>query len=335
MALTSLGDGSRYFLMRKQGAALRQQLSTLTRELSSGRVSDPVAALGRDTARLSTNRSDHAAAEAYRQATIETGQTLALMQSALGEVDATREALAGQFVLLGDAAAPGALSNAGASAAQGFESAAAALNQRMGGRAMFAGRDSGGVALAPARDMLDAIRAGLSPSADAGEIRAAVERYFHAPGGGFESDGYRGDAAGHAERRLGPDERVRLPVRADDRGLRDVLGALALATLAGEAETLDVSARASLIREAGTALLSAAQALAEARAGIGAAEAATEAAGARHAARATALGIMQNQMTAADPYETATALQEVQLQLETHYTLTARLSELSLTRYLR
>jgi len=37
----------------------------------------------------------------------------------------------------------------------------------------------------------------------------------------------------------------------------------------------------------------------------------------------------------ADPFETASTLQAVQLQLETHYAMTARLSRLSLAEYLR
>ena len=64
-------------------------------------------------------------------------------------------------------------------------------------------------------------------------------------------------------------------------------------------------------------------------------EARVEDAAARLSARGTALEIARNDMSAADPYETATKLQNVQLQLETHYTLTARLSRLSLTEYLR
>ena len=54
----------------------------------------------------------------------------------------------------------------------------------------------------------------------------------------------------------------------------------------------------------------------------------------RNAAEASALQIARNGLVAADPYDTATAIQAVQTQIETLYTLTARLSRLSLTDYL-
>ncbi|MGR3631647.1 MAG: flagellin [Limimaricola soesokkakensis] len=335
MSLTSLGDGSRHFLMRNQGVALRHRLDGLVSALSSGRAADPVAAMGRDATRLATTRSAHGATEAYGRVAAETGQRLALMQTALGELDGLREALAGQLVLVGETSADGVLSNMGRSAEQGFEAVVSALNRRMGGTALFAGRDGDATALAPPGEMLDAIRATLPPQPGAEALRVAVSDWFDLPGGGFESAGYLGDAEGHATPRIGAGETVALAARADDPAPRMVMKALALATLAGEAEAMGGAARGALIREAGTMLLSAGSGMTESRAALGAAEATVEATSARHAARATALGLMQNQMIAADPYATATALQEVQTQLETHYMLTARLSELSLTRYLR
>jgi len=89
------------------------------------------------------------------------------------------------------------------------------------------------------------------------------------------------------------------------------------------------------LRHAGEALIAGAGNLVQLRASVGSAEARVEEASARLSARETALEIARNDMSAADPYETASNLQEVQLQLETHYTLTARLSRLSLTEYLR
>ena len=51
-------------------------------------------------------------------------------------------------------------------------------------------------------------------------------------------------------------------------------------------------------------------------------------------AQLTSLGIIRNDMTVADPFETAVRLQEVQLQLETQFTITSRLSGLSLVNYI-
>ena len=51
-------------------------------------------------------------------------------------------------------------------------------------------------------------------------------------------------------------------------------------------------------------------------------------------AEISALTLARNEIANADPFETASALQAVQLQLETHYQMTARLSQLSLVNFI-
>ena len=68
---------------------------------------------------------------------------------------------------------------------------------------------------------------------------------------------------------------------------------------------------------------------------LGRAEAQIEIASARNSAESTALQIARTGMLAADPYETATKLQETQTQLEMIYSITARMTRLSLVDYLK
>ena len=58
-------------------------------------------------------------------------------------------------------------------------------------------------------------------------------------------------------------------------------------------------------------------------------------ASARNGAETSALEIARTDILAIDPYRTATELQSTETRLETLYTLTARLSRLSLSEYLR
>jgi flagellar hook-associated protein 3 FlgL len=51
-------------------------------------------------------------------------------------------------------------------------------------------------------------------------------------------------------------------------------------------------------------------------------------------AQETGLQMAINDLVSADPFDTATRLQSVQLQLETHYSVVGRLSQLSLLRYI-
>ncbi len=336
MGPTSIGDGSRHFAALRQTAQARARLDQLSQELASGRVADPAAHLGPDATRLTATVSGHSAAEAYSAATTETGQILSLMQSALGSVDAARETLAGQVVLVGPSTSDAALYRVGASAWSGFETIISALNTRLGDRALFAGTASDGAALAPASDMLAAIVATLPPTPGAVDVETALDTWFYDPAGGFATSGYLGDTGAAATRRLDVGQELTISARADDASLRDVLKAAAMAALAGDPDLgLGTVSRRDLMRRAGNGLLAAASPLIESRGALGAAEATVDQISARHAARATALAMMRNDMTEADPYETVTALQQVQLQLETQYTLTARLQGLSLVEYLR
>lgn len=55
----------------------------------------------------------------------------------------------------------------------------------------------------------------------------------------------------------------------------------------------------------------------------------------RLSAQRTSLEIAQNELSSADPYDTVMRLEETQFRLESLYTITARLSELSLVGFLR
>ena len=68
---------------------------------------------------------------------------------------------------------------------------------------------------------------------------------------------------------------------------------------------------------------------------VGVLENRLETARTRNSVETDTLAMARAEMVGADPFETATRLQMVQTQLDTFYTLTARLSQLNLTGYLR
>ena len=112
--------------------------------------------------------------------------------------------------------------------------------------------------------------------------------------------------------------------------------AFALAALVGEGALFpDTVERAALTTVAGERMLSADYDLALVRARVGSGEARIDEADARNNAEKYALEIARNEITAIDPYQTAVELEAITDQLETLYTLTVRLSRLSLAEFLR
>jgi flagellar hook-associated protein 3 FlgL len=335
MTFTTIGDQSQLFLTRRQTAMLRGDLTRLSQELASGRLTSPATRTTGDTAHVLSIQRGLTALAAYRTANAEAAQFTAVAQTALGGIQGIVTALGPALV----AAAPLAnATNLGISAADArgkFASAVGALNTQSGGRSVLAGTAVDVVPLADADAMLAALRTAIGGQTDASGIASVVDDWFNAPGGGFESLAWRGSGQATSFR-VAPAEDASVGVTAADPGIRAILKGLAMASLVDAPELSgNVAEQAKLSSDAGLVLIGADTGLTAMRAGLGATERRIETLATRQSAEKTALDMAEARFTVADPYETATALQEVSTQLETLYTVTARLSRLSLTEYLR
>lgn len=336
MALTTIGDASQFFVSRRNNTALRTRLNTLTRELSSGQAADLSLHLGPDRARLAAIDRSLALIDSYAQATTETAQTLSLMQTSLGFMEDTRANMAKALVPITNTATYVQTDEGARSGENGFRSIVQSLNGRIGDRALFAGTATGGAAVAPANDMLAALRTVTAGMTTASDVTAAVDAWFDDPAGGYATMGYLGDSGTPLTRQVGPDRSVEIDATAMDPGIRDLLKAAAMAALAGDGgPPLAQGGKVALLREAGDRMMTVAYPLTQIGARLGTAEETVATVTANQAAQKTLFTQSRNDLSLADPFETAAALQQVQVQLETHYTVTARLSHLTLSEYLR
>jgi flagellar hook-associated protein 3 FlgL len=89
-----------------------------------------------------------------------------------------------------------------------------------------------------------------------------------------------------------------------------------------------------LLQQSGTDLLEASAATATMRSNIGFQQENLSNTQARQSAELTTFQMAYNDLTVSDPFETAVKIEAVQTQLETHFTLTGRLSRLSLVEYI-
>lgn len=336
MAMTLIGDMSRHFQSLRSGTALRQQLDRLTAETASGVARDAAAHLAGRADRLVQADRQIALRSSEHAATLALGRRMETAQTALAEVADRRRAAATGLVALSPDASASQIGNAAAGAEAAFRAVVSALNTRHGSESLFAGTESDGAALAGADTILAALRTQTAGAVSAADLAARVDSFFSDPGGGFMTQAYLGDSGPPLTRRIGDDRQVTAGPRADDPALRDVLRGLALAAVAADPSlALDGSARAATLRQAGVDLVAGAEPLTGIQGALGAAQEQVDAAAAAQSARLTAARILRNDLVAVDPAETASRLTQVQTQLETHYTVTARLSGLTLAGYLR
>lgn len=333
---TTFGDMARSFASQRQTTDVKTRLYTLAAEMSSGRKSDLTQALGGDQRRFIDSERQVALSDHYQLATAEADTLLRSMQVALTGVAGARERLASATFGIVNEHMPGQLDTVGSTARQSFQSMVSALNSRAGGSALFSGAATDRAALASANDMLAAVTAAAAGSVTASDVMTAVDAWFDAPGGGFATLGYQGDTSTTLTRQIDTGLRIDIGLRADDPGLRALMKAAALGAMAAEPTLgLTDTVRADLLRETGLRMIAGADGLTSAQAGLGRSEQIVAEAASRHSARSAAFAMLVNDLSSADPYVTATALQQAETQLQTHYTVTARLANLSLVGFLR
>jgi len=210
------------------------------------------------------------------------------------------------------------------------------LNVRYGRHSVFAGAALDQQAVAPSEVILNDISALVSAASDSTAALVAIDDYFFSPTGGFEANSYLGSALDGPLFRDTNGETIEYAQKADSLEIRSALRALAIAAVASDAPNfIGTSDQVDLLREAGSAAIAATGGITTLRERLGFAEGRIETAEARNRAMSGVFEMERSSIVSIDPYEAATKFEALQVQLQTIYTITARLSGLSLTNYLR
>ncbi len=334
MSVTSVGDMTQQFLSMRAGGTIKSDLARLANSLSSGRVADIPRHLNGETARFTGITHKLAQLEGFRLVGRETSQMLDGIQSIVGRVDTVRSQLAGQVLLVSDSSTMAQVDEAARLAVGAFETMVSALNTRVADRALMSGREVETTSLIPAQTILADLRTAIGTDRTATGISAIVSAWFDDPAGGFVMTAYQGDAGDDIQRQVSEDRRIDVSARADDPAIRQTLMAVALAAVTADLPGLGGEAKMRLVQESGSELFGAASQIVAMQARIGSAQAVLAETQAEMSAQETGLKMASNDLVSADPFDTATRLQSVQLQLETHYSVVGRLSQLSLLRFI-
>lgn len=336
MTAISIGDLANTFLIQRQTTGMKSDMARLATELTSGKKSDLGASLAGDFGPYAGIERSLRALAAYTTANTEASGMLTASQLALENVQSMGRDLSPALFMASTANDVVLIGAAAEDARQKFSAVVSSLNTSVADRTLFGGAATDRSALATGEEMLADIGSTVAGETTAAGIVATVDSWFDDPGGGFETMGYLGSANDMGPMLIAEDETVDVGVRADDQVIRDTLKGYALMSLITQgALDGDVEQQAELAARAAEKMLSSDGELTDLRARIGAAEARVENAQARNAAEESAYELARTELIGADPYETATDLQAVYAQIETLYTVTARIAGLSFTDYMR
>ncbi|MEZ5721292.1 MAG: flagellin [Paracoccaceae bacterium] len=336
MTSITIGDLANTFLIKRQTSGLKSEMARLASELTTGQKADLGASLAGDFGPFAGIERSLRAIAAYTTANSEAAGMLTASQLALENVQSIGRDLSTALLTASSSEDVVLIGATAEDARQKFSAVVSTLNTSMADRTLFGGAATDRPALATGEEMLAEIAAATAGETTAAGIVAAVEAWFDDAGGGFETMGYLGSTSDMGPMLIAEDETVSVGVRADGQVIRDTLKGYALMSLiAGGALAGQVTEQADLAAAAATQLLAADGDITDVRARIGAVEARIEDAQARNAAEKSAYELARTELVGADPYQTATELQAVYAQIETLYTVTARIAGLKFTDYMR
>lgn len=332
MTRVSLGDMAQTYMLSRHQHAVRLEMQRASTEITTGKVVDAGLALRGDFRGLADIDATLGRLQGYRSAINETAMRATAIQTAIATVSQYADSSVTTLLTAASSGGSSQIDTAGRQAREGLRSVIATLNTRFSDRALFAGVATQTAPLPDAEAWFSALQSSLGPVATAQDVVAAVDAWFAAPAG-FEATYQGGGAIGPIG--VAPGEEASLDIRATDPAIRATLRGLALSALLDTGVLgANLTERANLARRSAEALLTSASDRAYLAAHVGVAEAKIDAARIRNAAEETALGLARNALVEVDPYEAATRLQAAETQLKSIYSITSRLSRLSLVDYL-
>ncbi len=334
MVVNALGDMAQGYAMQTRNGALKNDIQRLTLELSSGRVADVRKAVGGDSAYLNDLERSLTKLDGYNLATREAGQFAEGIQNALSQITTLNSSLRDTLITSQSSALGENSENVLAQAKGTLDDMIAALNTTVGGRSLFAGNATEVAAVAPANDLLAALSGAVAGAGSVDDILVAAQAWFDDPAG-YAATAYLGSDMSLSPMSLSQDETATFDLRADDPVLRNALKNVALMALADDPTlALTTAQKNELFQKSIPGVLDADDPVIDLAARTGFSESRIESAKVRNESERTSLEMARNDLLGADPFKTATELEQVQFQLQSLYAITSRMSQLSLVNFL-
>ncbi|MFO1141003.1 MAG: flagellin [Amaricoccus sp.] len=337
MRVTGGSDLARLQMLQKQAIETRNKLDVAGQELATNLKASRYDATGGNLTRLFALERSLDRNAVFSQNISLTETRLDVMQESLGRVLGSVQDLS---LDLSQAVGQGDYSTARlhASTARGnFLANIGTLNAQVAGQSLFAGTATDKAALAPGADILAQIDALVAGTTTAAGASAAIDAYFSkSPPGAFYATGYLGAGADLTPVQVGEGQQVDYGVRAEDDRLVAVLKAQAKAAVVADgAFTGSQGEQMALLGTAGAEMIAAREGVLDLRAEVGVKQEAVERGKAERTSERETLDLARTRIVATDPLESASAYQTLQDQLQSVYTVTARLSTLHFLNYMR
>lgn len=334
MSMFSVGDLAQSFLTRHHSARLQSIVVSNSNELASSRVGDVSKNLNGDHSLLVATSRAKEMTVGYQAAAKEAANKADALQQVISSLNESSQKMMGQLLATPLSSESNKLDILSGEANTRLEDSLSLLNTSVGGRSLLSGTYPGNAAVKDTSLLLGSIRADISGMSDPDTVIQTVKAWFDAPSG-YAATTYNG---GPEQNRISVSavDRIWAGPTANDQAFRSILASFAIASLVNDSR-LDMSneVRASLAQKAGEVMATAQGEVISLGARIGITEQQIQVAQARNSDALFDYEKIQAQLVGNDPERNVVELQAAQTNLETLYTITARLSQLSLAKLLR
>ena len=221
-------------------------------------------------------------------------------------------------------------------AAGSLDSVMSAFSGTQGPRNLFSGSKTDTPAFSGSDVLMADVKDILQNSTSAADANTKLDAYFNDPAGGFATKIYQGSTNPAPDLPIGNGKSVTLDLKGNDPSVKEAIRGLAVMANAysfgGAGDQQEFNA---LYNSASSSVGNGTTGLVTLEGTIGLNSATLGQAESRFNSEKSTLTNAYNDMFGRDQFEAAAELQSLQVQLEASYTLTSRLSSLTLTNFLR
>ncbi|WP_172330824.1 hypothetical protein [Mangrovicoccus sp. HB161399] len=334
MNSVSLGDLAQFFLLRNQVGSVQHDMNDKLKELSTGEVSDLSSHVSGNFSEISAIEHDLKVGESYLSVINSASTFLNAQELAFGKA---RSKIAGTGVALVDAAESSDQNRRAAVLAESgnsFDLIVSALNTQVAGRSVFSGISTQSSAFAAPNEILANFEAALTTASTASDVWSVADAWFGI-GGNYDSVAYHGSPEALDGFKVSREEIVRPTLTGYDPEVRNLLKLHAIsAVLADGMPALIEQEKSNLMAEVGQEMINLDRALVSRHAELGGNQTRVEELLVENSAQRYALLGYRKELLGKDVSETVMGLSEAQNKLEAIFTITSRVSQLSLVKFL-
>lgn len=215
-----------------------------------------------------------------------------------------------------------------------FESVVAALNSQSSGKFLFSGASTQVTPFAAPNEILTAFSVSVSGATTAGDVLTMAETWFDS-GGDYDTVAYFGSTDPIGEFLIGDSESIAPVLRGESDEIRDLLKLHAISSVLSDgAISLIESEKTLLMEMVGEQLIQLDEELVVSAASLGSLESRVEEAQVRNESERFSLSEARTSLIGVDTADTYLKVSEAEGRLQMLYSVTARLSGLSLVSFL-